>query len=76
MAQCTHGKCIAKCIVCHKAILFDAILQRIDFNYNWNPSDPMTPIKKHYRLFHPFIFSIMFRDMKNGGDRLKVTFHQ
>jgi hypothetical protein len=75
MTTWLHGYCIAKCIICHRPVLYSNTLSQ-HTNFNWNQYNPITSIKKHYRLFHPFIFSIMFRDMKNGGDRLKVTFQQ
>lgn len=64
MAQWTHGLCIAKCLVCHRSVLFEQALIKSLPGSNWNPYDPMTSVKKHYRLKHPDIFSILFRDMK------------
>jgi hypothetical protein len=74
MATWKHGYCIAKCIICHRPVLYFSTLSQ-HINSNWNQYDPFTSIKRHYRQFHPDEFSILFRDMKrNGGDPLRVTF--
>jgi hypothetical protein len=65
MAQWAHGFCIARCKICNKPILYsETIIPKTQYGGSNNYYDPMTSVKKHYRLFHPGLFDTLFRNMK------------